>query len=216
MTGSKQGQRHRLLLYKQSVDRLWSPIFPVGLLLSGWTWFSGKYYPKIGFVPSTPPPYDLILYICIILIFGITLTCWVIRNMAYVQAKKDHIRVVTPFLAVKISYRRLIRSYPAQVAQLFTPGKVKKSVQSFVHDFGGETALVLVLKGYPLSKGVLRFFLGEAMIYPDGDSLVLLVPDWMGLSVEIESMQSQLQQKQSRYTVETNQSAGLLQSLRKK
>jgi hypothetical protein len=216
MTPATKGQRHRLYLYTHMVDRLWSPLFPLGLALSGWMWFSGKYWPNIGFIPSTPPPYDLIIYVGIVLIFGITLTSWIIRRMAYVQARSDHLRVVTPFLVVKISYRRLLRSYPSQVSQLFAGAKVKRSVRSLMEGFEGKTALVLELKGYPLSRSVLKFFLGEAMLNPAGDGLVVLVPDWMDLSTEITSFQSTARQKQKGTLTDANPGYGLLNSLRKK
>jgi hypothetical protein len=214
MTENKRSRRHRLLLYKEAVDRMWMPIFPVGLLLSGWIFFSGKYWPNIGFIPGTPPPYDFIIYFTIVLIFALTITGWIIRGMAYVQAMKDHLRVVTPFLAVKVSYRRILRTYPSQMKQIFKPGSAKKSVRYAVEPYDGETVLVIELKGYPLSRGLLRFFLGEYMLLPEGEGLVLFVSDWMDLSTDIESLQGEMKHTQSRAGQAA--SAGLLQSLHKK
>jgi hypothetical protein len=216
MSEVKHNRRHRLLLYKDAVDRIWMPIFPVGLLLSLWMWFSGKYWPNIGFIPGTPPPYDLVIYLAIVLIFSLTLVCWIIRNMAYVQAKDDHLRVVTPFLAVKVSYRRIIRTYPGQMRQIFKPGAVKKSIRKMAEPYDGETVVVVEMKGYPLGKGILRFFLGEVMLQPEGEGLVLFVSDWMDLSTEIESRLGAAKQKHSRSQVEKTSEPSLLHSLRRK
>jgi hypothetical protein len=216
MTTSKKGRRHRLLLYTHMIDRLWSPLFPVGLLLTGWMWVSGKYIPDLGLVPSTPFPYDLVLYFTIVLIFSLTLYSLVVRKMAYVQAKKDHLRISTPFLAFNVSYRRILRAYPSQVSQLFKPGKASKSVRSLIEDFDGETALVLETKGFPLSPFILKLFLGKGMLNPERPGFVLLVPDWMALSTEIETLQGESRQRAGAPSSSGDLNTKLLVSLRKK
>lgn len=212
----KQGRRHSLLLYKRSLDRLWMPIFPIGLLIGGWIWFSGKYWEGIGYIPSVPSPYDLLLYVALFASFAFTLFAWVARNLAYVQAKSDHLRIVTPFLAVKVSYRRVQRVHPAKLIQLFPPDKTRGSLSSLLSPYYGSTAIAVETKGYPLSPVLLRLFLGRQMFLPTTQGFVLLVSDWMALTTEIDSLQGAWRQKQNRPRQAAHPSMGLLKNLNKK
>jgi hypothetical protein len=90
--------------------------------------------------------------------------------------------VATPLLSLKVSYRRLKSVHPATVGKLFPNHQAKWSERRFLEPFYGETAVIVELSTYPLSKRFLRFFLGEHTFLPHLTGFVFLVPDWMGLS----------------------------------
>jgi hypothetical protein len=181
-----------------------------------WWWVSGKLWPLVGYIPGIPSPYDGILFFGGIISLASALFALIVRNLAYVQAKADHIRLVTPFLALKISFRRIHSAHPVNFVQLFPPQEAKWHQRSSLTPFYGLTALVLELSGYPTSIGTLKLFLGRTMLLPKSIGFVLLVPDWMALSTEIESSLGAWRELQGRSRKPTSSSFDIMQSLRKK
>ena len=169
------------------MDRLLQITLPFGLIMLTWWEISGRLLPVVGYIPKIPSPYDEILFIGGFITLAFAVFAFFARNLAYVQAKTDHIRLTTPFLALKISYRRIHSVHPANFVQLFPPSEVKWHQRGSLTPFYGSTALVLELSGYPSSLRTLRLFLGSFMLLPKSVGFVLLVPDWMALSTEIES-----------------------------
>ena len=213
---AKKTRRHTLLLYKRSLDRKWMATLPLGLLMLGWMSFSGKYWNNIGYIPGIPAPYDIVFFIATMVILAFTAFAMVIRNLAYVQVKQDHIRLVTPFLVVKISFRRIRRVHPSHLTQIFPPEKTKGSLRNLVGPHYGKTAVALDLNGYPVSPLMIRLFIGKHIFLPEGEGLVLVVSDWMKLSTEIDTYAGAWKQRQSRSGTHKDPAYGLLQSLRKK
>jgi hypothetical protein len=120
------------------------------------------------------------------------------RFMAYVQPHAQYLSVVTPFLRMKVSYRRFRSVYPVLVQQLFPPKDSKWSHRNFLEPFYGKTAVVINLKGYPINPSVLKLFLPSQMFSPRTTGLVIVVPDWMGFSTELDTLQGTwVQQRQS-------------------
>jgi hypothetical protein len=216
MPRKKQGRKHALILYKHALDRLWMPLFPLGLLLAGILWFTGQYWPIVGYVPPIPEPFDFILYLIIVLILIFSLYALFARSMAYVQARADHIQVSTPLLSFKISYRRIKRTGMARINQIFPAQSTPGSIRSIVEKFDGETAVVLEMKGYPVSAALVRLLVGRTMLLPTTEGLVFLVRDWMELSNEIDSMQGAWRQRQAQTSHQEPANYRLLQSMRKK
>ncbi|RCK74840.1 MAG: hypothetical protein ANABAC_1557 [Anaerolineae bacterium] len=114
-----------------------------------------------------------------------------LRYAAYVQSRSDHLRFVTPFFQMRISYRRIRSAHPAEINALFPPQHISGSLRSFLEPFYGQTAVVLELNGYPMPKPLLRLFLTPAMFHPQVEGLVLLVPDWIAFSGELDTLRSQ-------------------------
>lgn len=131
----------------------------------------------------------------------ISLFAFFSRWMAYAQAHNDHLRIVTPFLNLKISYRRIRRIHPTLVQQVFSKESARWAETSFLEPFYGKTALIIEVNGYPMSPMLLRFFLPRYIFSPLSPGFVLLVPDWMKFSTEIDSLYGnwlQNQKKKSR------------------
>jgi hypothetical protein len=186
------GKRHPLLLYRRTMDRFILATLPLGAVMAAIQW------PGLGLVPAGGQPLDLLLLITTIILLGMGLLGILFRNYAHVQARQDHLKVVTPLLSLKVSYRRLKSVHPATVGKLFPIHEAKWSERRFLEPFYGETAVIVELSAYPLSKRFLRFFLGEHTFLPHLTGFVFLVPDWMGLSTEIDGLNGKWRHMQSR------------------
>jgi hypothetical protein len=187
-----RGRRHRLVMYTYILNRWWQPILSIGIVLlvlvAAFTWL-----PSVlpGYTPLQVTGWSLRLtggvgvFAIFLAFFLVT-----IRKSAFVQPYDDHLRLVTPFLRMNISYRRLIQTSCSEMARLFPPDEHKGRKYAFIRPIGGLTANVLELKGLPLPRWALRLFLSP-FFFPDRTSrLALLVPDWIKFSTELESFRS--------------------------
>jgi hypothetical protein len=199
MKVKKTGSRHPLLLYTRVMDRLWRYTLALGMLLLavwGYSWWTGEallhaqYYRPV----VLPGEVDLLLLAGAVMALGFSLFAFFARRMAYVQPRRDHIRLVTPFLRTNISYRRILSTHPSEFAQIFPPKDASWAQRRLLEPFYGKTAVVLELSGFPMPPAALRLFLAPQMFYRRSKGLVLLVPDWMAFSTEIDSLMGAWQQ----------------------
>jgi hypothetical protein len=179
----KAGKRHPLLIYKRAMDRALSAAVLLGVLIVvAWGWI---YFGEPQRMPDVTPwliAGGLVAFVFIVF-------AYLARWMAYVQPRSDHLRVVTPFLNLKVSYRRIRSVHPSDFQQLFPPHEASWSQRNFLEPFFGMTAVVVELTSYPLNRGMLRLFLPRQMFSTGMPGLVFLVPDWMALSTELDSFQ---------------------------
>jgi hypothetical protein len=122
-----------------------------------------------------------------IVCFSITILVFLTRNKAYVQASSNHIRVVTPPLQINISYRRIRNVRPANLSDLYNKHRSGQAQHSSNSAYNGKTVIIVGLNNFPMSPRILRLFMPKQMFSPKETGLVLLVPEWMSLSTEIES-----------------------------
>lgn len=181
MRNKKFGKHHRLLIYQRMMDRLWAATLVLGLMVVALWWWSGDIFPLI------PEPFDTIVIASGGVLIALAFLIFLMRSMAYVQAGPGHLRLVTPFLHLKISYRRIRTAHPAEFHILFPPSKTKWADKRLLGPFYGMTVLVVELSDFPIRQSVLRLFLPRAMFSPQAKGLVLVVKDWMKLSTELES-----------------------------
>jgi len=119
----KSGHRHLLIIYKYMLDRWWKATLTIGLVLLA---LAGSLSGLPFLMPRSAFPRmdDWSLWGLVGAGgFAIFLTIFLasIRKSAYVQAFGDHLRLVTPFLRLNISYKRIRRTYSAEMGQLFPP-----------------------------------------------------------------------------------------------
>ncbi len=182
---AKSGKRYPLLFYRRAMDRLWVATLILGIILGGiWLWF------WMSDTPLITPGNETWLLAGSVAALGFTAFAYIARRAAYVQPQRDHLRLVTPFLRLNISYRRIRSVHPASFQQLFPPGKASWAQRSFLEPFYGRTAVVVDLTSYPMSPGLLRFFLAPQMFSPQSTGFVILVPDWMEFSTELDTFRS--------------------------
>ena len=115
---------------------------------------------------------------------------WVIRFFAYVQPFPAYLKLVTPFLRLNISYKRIKKTTATEMRYLFSFKSMSGWVQDIFSPLAKNTALVIDLNGYPISPVLLRFFLSRFFFKDRTPHLVILVKDWMRFSSELDSMRS--------------------------
>lgn len=193
MRTRKVGNRHPILFYRRTMDRIWKVTLLLGLvLLAVWGWSLVSISPII----SQGSDYWIVGAAVVCLIFA--LFALLARRVAYVQVHGDHLSVVTPFLRLKISFRRIHSVHPVLLQQLFPPQDSSWAQKKYLEPFYGKTVVVVVLRGYPISPILLRLFLPAQMFSPRSDGFVFLVPDWMEFSTEFDSFQGSWLQTRAR------------------
>jgi hypothetical protein len=186
---ARSGRRHRLVLYTYMLNRWWRLTLSIGiflLILAG----------GLGGLPGAFPQYhflwvsDWVLWLVgiaggitiLLAIFMIT-----IRKSAYVQPFENHLRLVTPFLRMDISYRRIRQASSTEMQRLFPIERYKGVNKALLRPFATKTAILLDLAGWPMPRRILKLFLSP-FFFPDQTSrLAILVPDWMEFSTDMES-----------------------------
>ncbi|MBI4731709.1 MAG: hypothetical protein HY781_06205 [Chloroflexi bacterium] len=185
------GGRHRLVLYIHILNRWWRIIFGIGAIML--TLALG-----LGYLPrflaeniAYDVPESSVWMVGSVGAFAVLLAIFLvtIRKSAYVQPFDNHLRLVTPFLRLKISYRRIRQASSMEMARLFPLVQYKRK-RAILRPLIKSTAIVLDLNGLPLSRTALSLFLSP-LFFPDKTPrLALLVPDWIKFSTELESFRS--------------------------
>jgi hypothetical protein len=179
---AKKGLRHPLLLYRRTMDRVAEYAFILGIFLAvagGWPLL------KESFIWGYSS--NIWLLGVALLSFAISVFAYLTRLAAYVQATDSTLKVVTPFIRLKISYRRIQSVHPVLFQQLFPPDELNWADRFYLSAFNGKTALLAELHGYPINPAILRLFWSAQMFSPQSPGLVILVSDWMQLSTELDS-----------------------------
>lgn len=181
-TSKTSGKKHRLLFYRHTMDRLWK----LALLLDVVLWL-GWWYAKSGEVPPFQPPDDIWLLGAAIFVLFFVLFTFLVRNMGFVQTRKDHLLLATPFFRLKVSYRRIVSVRPVEFRHLYEIRKLSWANQRFLRPYFGRTLVAVSLKGYPMSLAIMKVFLPAQFFNPRETGFLFLVPDWMSLSTEVDS-----------------------------
>ena len=132
----------------------------------------------------------------------------VLRYFAYVRVFPTYLKLVTPFMRLNISYKRIRKTTATEMRYLFPPKSLSGWVQDIFAPLASLTGMVIELQSYPISATVLRLFLSRFFFKDKTPHLVILVNDWMLFSAELESMRSDTgpnpasrQQKRSRDSI---------------
>jgi hypothetical protein len=182
MKDQMTGRRYPLLLYRRTMDRICKSALTLGMvLLVAWAFSLLRDTFFIG-ISS-----DAVIFVAGIVALTEGIIAFVARNLAYVQAHKNYLSIVTPFLRLKVAYRRLRSIHPVLMQQLFLVREGRWSQRKYLEPFYGKTALVVDLYGYPLNPALLRLFFPAQMFSPRSTGFVLLVPDWMEFSTELDT-----------------------------
>lgn len=182
MAKAKGGRRYPLVVYTHMMSRWWTAIFTLGLALLALAW---AVYSR---------GMDQWRWLTLASIGGLNvfigLSMWLMRKSAYVQPFSDHLRLVTPFLRLNISYKRIRRASSSNMGALFPPGSVSNWRAEIIQPLAKMTALVLELNAYPMSQAQLRLFLSPLFFKDKSPHFVILVDEWMKFSSEMDSMRS--------------------------
>lgn len=182
MAQEKGGRRYPLVVYTRMMDR-WGPAvlaLGIGLLALAWGLRSWGYEDWRWLVFASIGGLNIFL--------GIVLL--VLRRSAYVQPFGDHLRIVTPFLRLNISYRRIRRTSTSNMGALFPRERVSAWRAEIIEPLARMSALVIELNGYPMSQSTLRLFLSPLFFKDKTPHFVILVNDWMKFSAELDGMRA--------------------------
>jgi len=187
---ARGGKKYRLLMYEHMLDRWWPTTFTLALVIFiyvGTLWGAEKFFPTQIPLPrlSNDDTIFLLAIGGVVLLF--TLFLFILRKMAYVQLFNDHFKLVTPFLRLKISYKRILRTTTTEIAQLFPPKSMSGYQRDIIGPISGNAAIIVHLRAYPLSRSILRLFLSPFFFADKTPHFVLMVDDWMGFSRELDS-----------------------------
>lgn len=179
---SKGGRRYPLVIYTRMMNR-WAPAFLLlGAALLGIAWglfhFGVEQWRWLGMASVG----GLNLFAAMLMLL--------LRRSAYVQPFKDHLRIVTPFLRLNVSYKRIRRTAPATMGSLFPPKSISSLQADIIEPLAKMTAIVVELSAYPMPPSALRLFLSPFFFKDKSPHFVLLVNDWMRFSAELESMRT--------------------------
>jgi hypothetical protein len=180
-----------LLFYRRTMDRIWKATLALGVLLIAVSFFSLLRPTQMLGMAS-----DAWLFVTAAVALALSIFAFFARFIAYVQAQPDSLKIVTPFLRFHVSYKRMRSVRPTLTQQVFPPEN-RAGRCGFLEPFYGKTVLVVELKGFPISPGLLKLFLPDSMFARTTTGLVLLVPDWMQLSTDIDSFRGTWLQKES-------------------
>lgn len=183
MSKRRRGSRYILLVPKRAMGRLWKPSFLTGLLLALILWQTQKGNLIFDRLDNQ---FLLVGGMIFALLFGAFALA--ARNMNYVQAYPTHLRLVTPFLRLKISYRRIQSSHPVNFGQIYPPAEMRWAPKRVLRPFFDKTGLAVRLAGFPLPYRFLRLFLAPQVFLPSKKGFLFLVEDWITLSTEIDSL----------------------------
>lgn len=183
---AKAGKRHPLLIYTRMMDRWWPPIFLIGAGMLALAWWR---YQDL-YVRITAPLQWMVLGGAGALAILASLLMLILRKSAYVRAYGDHFLLATPFLHMKVSYRRIRRTATANMAMLFPPARMPFLKRETIEPLLNRTALVVELNALPMPRSALRMFLSPFFFKDRTPHIVILVNDWMRFSSELESMRA--------------------------
>lgn len=182
---ARAGKKHPLIVYQHMLNRWWPPMFAFALVMFGIA-YAEYLDPMASFLPWRWQFAGGVGVLAVL----VGLFFIIAKQLAYVQALPNALRVATPFMHLKISYKRVRKTTATEMHYLFPKKSMSWWVQEIFAPLANKTALVIELTGYPVSPRLLRFFLYRFFFKDNTPHLVILVKDWMQFSAELESMRS--------------------------
>ena len=182
---ARAGHKYPLIVYRHMLNRWWPAMIAIGLGMFALAYSEylkplGKLLPWLWQLPAAVGGLAIL----------IGAFFWIIRSFAYVQPLPNSLKLVTPFMRLNISYKRIQKTTATEMRYLFSYKKMSGWVREIFSPLANKTALVIDLNGYPISPVLLRLFLYRFFFKDKTPHLVILVQDWMRFSAELESMRS--------------------------
>ena len=182
---ARGGHKYPLIVYQHMLNRWWPAMVTMGLGMFALA-YSEYIDPMAQFLPWRWQLFAGIGALAILI--GVFFL--ILRHVAYVQPFPDYLKLVTPFMRINISYKRIKKTTTTEMRYLFPHKSMSGWVQDIFEPLAGRTAMVIDLNGYPISPFMLRFFLSRFFFKDKTPHLVILVKDWMRFSSELESMRA--------------------------
>ena len=182
---ARAGHKYPLIVYRHMLNRWWPAMIAMGLGMFALAY--SEYIEPLG--KFLPWRWQLFAGIgALAILIGVFF--WIVRYFAYVQPLPNHLKLVTPFMRINISYKRFKKTTATEMRYLFSYKSMSGWVRDIFSPLANKTALVIDLHGYPISPVLLRLFLSRFFFKDKTPHIVILVQDWMRFSSELESMRS--------------------------
>ena len=178
---AKIGKRYPLLIYNYTLSKWYPATLAISIVLFILWWFMPSY---------TEGSRNLPLLLISSAAFIMTLFLFFMRKAAYVRPYAKHLRLVTPFLRMNISYKRIIQTRPTKMADLFPPSTLSSWQRESMAELLRKQVLVVELNAYPMPRTLLRFFLSPFFFKDNTPHFVFLIDNWMSFSTELESLRT--------------------------
>ena len=178
-------RKYPLIVYRHMLNRWWPAMLALGLGMFALA-YSEYTDPMARFISWR---WQLFAGIGILALL-VGLFFLIIKQFAYVQVFPTYLKLVTPFLRLKISHKRITRTTAAEMRQLFPPKSMSWWVREIFAPLSTLTAVVIDLNSYPISPRIMHLFLSRFFFKDKTPHLVILVNDWMLFSTELESMRT--------------------------
>lgn len=178
-------RRYPLIVYQHMLNRWWPPMIAMGLGMFALA-YSEYIHPLAQFIPWRWQFFTAVGILAIL----VGLFFIIIKRFAYVQVFPTYLKLVTPFLRLNISFKRVTRTTATEMRLLFPPKSMSGWVRDIFAPLASKTAVVVDLTRYPISPTVLHLFLSRFFFKDKTPHFVILVDDWMMFSTELESMRT--------------------------
>src|SRR5215216_3503278 len=134
---ARAGHKYPLIVYRHMLSRWWTPMIAIGLGMFALAY--AEYIDPVGRLLSW---WQLAAVVGGLAIFtGIFF--WVIRYFAYVQPYPTYLKLVTPFMRINISYKRIQRTTTTEMRYLFSLKSMSGWVQDIFSPLANNTAVVI-------------------------------------------------------------------------
>jgi hypothetical protein len=179
---AKAGKKYPLVIYTVMINRWWPAVTALGAAVLGLAWIMQRQGAESWRWTTLAGIGGLILLVGLAML--------TLRKFAYVQLFPGYLRLVTPFLRLNISYKRVRKTTSANFGSLFPPSSVSNWKREIVEPIASMTAIVVELNAYPISRTALLLFLSPFFFKDTTPHFVILTNDWMKFSSELESMRT--------------------------
>ncbi|MGD8812952.1 MAG: hypothetical protein PVI78_00595 [Anaerolineales bacterium] len=182
MNKKRKQVRFRLLLYERYLARHRGWTFLLAVVQLG-LWYAVTQ----GLVAWPTPPNERWLFAGGLITLSFWLFSWIAPRLAFVQPLSDRLHLQTPFYRLEISYEDILSIVSVRLRDVLGKSQLRV-VQRLLASSPLEIhALRLDLKALPPLIIKLRSFFGRMMIVAEPPGMLLVVEEWMALSVQLSS-----------------------------
>lgn len=212
------GKRHPLLVFKTRYRKnrglyIITALMSFGLYAALWllptsTWLNTPWLLDIDW---------LFLLLGIVALGGFIFR-WVAGRIPYIQCSERNVKIQTPLYPIVLSYKRIHETRPNTLFYLFGNAKLSRGDRGIVlgDKVGGQTALVVDMVSWPMSRQWMKFWMSRLMFTADNQALVFWVEDWMTLNRELSDFKDRWRERQRRMREEHPTTSVANQLMRKK
>jgi len=180
---SQSGEKHTLIFVRHSLTRLFRNLLFATVIIWG-VWWVAPYFPG----PFSPPN-DQYLFWGGVGLAALTIFVFFIRRRGFVQARSTHILIAMPFFRLKVPYTNIENVRMDQFKDLYEKEKMSWAQKRFLSPYFAQTISTIHLHNFPVSEGLLRFFLPDYIFIPrdKGRGFVMYIRHYLEFNTEVDS-----------------------------